>query len=162
MALDIDRIRNETPGVAHGMHLLACGSALMPDCVVEAVVEHTLLEARIGGYEAAAQQAETLDAVYTSVARHIGASRREIALMENATVAWCHAFYALPLKPGSRILTCEAVYAANYVAFLQRAKQDELTIEVDHLRALTHKRGHVFIASHKYDLVVLYGDGFLY
>jgi selenocysteine lyase/cysteine desulfurase len=50
--------------------------------------------------------------------------------MENATVAWCHAFYALPLKAKSRILTCEAEYAANYVAFLQRAKRDDLTIEV--------------------------------
>ena len=50
--------------------------------------------------------------------------------MENATVAWSHAFYALPLKPKSRILTCEAEYAANYVAFLQRAKRDNLTIEV--------------------------------
>ncbi len=50
--------------------------------------------------------------------------------MENATVAWCHAFYALPLKPGSRILTCEAEYAANYVAFLQRAKRDDLKIEI--------------------------------
>lgn len=50
--------------------------------------------------------------------------------MENATVAWCHAFYALPLEPKSRILTCEAEYAANYVAFLQRARKDDLTIEV--------------------------------
>ncbi|MEM6441107.1 MAG: aminotransferase class V-fold PLP-dependent enzyme, partial [Pseudomonadota bacterium] len=30
----------------------------------------------------------------------------------------------------ARILTCEAEYAANYVAFLQRAKRDDLTIEV--------------------------------
>ncbi len=130
MALDIDRIRRETPGVAHGVHLLAAGSALMPDCVVEAIVEHTQLEARIGGYEAQARRAEALDAVYTSVARHIGAERREVALMENATVAWCHAFYALPLQPGSRILTCEAEYAANYVAFLQRARKEDLRIEV--------------------------------
>jgi len=129
-ALDIDRIRAETPGVAHGVHLLACGSALMPQPVVDAVIDHTRLEAEIGGYEAHAARAEALDGVYDSVARHINAGRREIALMENATVAWQHAFYALPLKPGSRILTCEAEYAANYVAFLQRAKRDALKIEV--------------------------------
>lgn len=102
----------------------------MPQCVVDAVVEHTLLEARIGGYEAQALEAERLQRVYASVADHIGATAREIALMENATVAWCHAFYALPLTPGARILTCEAEYAANYVAFLQRARQENLTIEV--------------------------------
>ena len=50
-------------------------------------------------------------------------------MVENATVAWQHAFYAIPLAPGSRILTAEAEYAANYVAFLQRAKREDLKIE---------------------------------
>ena len=128
--IDINQVRSDTPGIKHSVHLLACGSALMPQSVVDAVVEHTKLEAQIGGYEAQAAHAEKLSKVYSSVARHIGASSHEIALMENATVAWCHAFYALPLKKGSRILTCEAEYAANYVAFLQRAKRDDLKIEV--------------------------------
>ena len=129
-AIDVARIRAETPGVAHGVHLLASGAALMPRAVVEAVIDHLRLEARIGGYEAAAARAEALDGVYDSVARLIGAKRREIALMENSTVAWQHAFYALPLRRGARILTCEAEYAANYVAFLQRARRDDLRIEV--------------------------------
>lgn len=128
--IDLEKIRKDTPGVGASAHLLACGSALMPQCVVNAIVEHTQLEAQIGGYEAHAKEADKLDRVYHSVARHLGAKTNEIALMENATVAWCHAFYALPLKPGSRILTCEAEYAANYVAFLQRAKRDNLTIDV--------------------------------
>ena len=128
--VDIEHIRFQTPGVCHSVHLLAAGSSLMPQPVIDAVVQHTLLEADLGGYEAQARQQDALDAVYGSVARHINASAREIALMENATVAWCHAFYALPLKPKSRILTCEAEYAANYVAMLQRAKHDDLTIEV--------------------------------
>ena len=128
--IDIDRIRRETPGAGESVHLLACGSALMPQPVVDAVVNHTLLEARIGGYEAHAQQHAVLDRVYDSCAAHIGAKRHEIALVENATVAWCHAFYALPIKPGSRILTCEAEYAANYVALLQRARREGLSVEV--------------------------------
>ena len=128
--IDVDQVRDDTPGIKHSTHLLACGSALMPKSVVDAIVSHTHIEAEIGGYEAKARQSDLLDRVYRSVAAHIGASPREIALMENATVAWCHAFYALPLKPGSRIVTCEAEYAANYVAFLQRAKRDDLKIEV--------------------------------
>ncbi|MEM8571047.1 MAG: aminotransferase class V-fold PLP-dependent enzyme [Pseudomonadota bacterium] len=128
--IDIEQVRADTPGVNQSTHLLACGSALMPKKVVDAVVAHTQLEAQIGGYEAQARQSSHLNRVYHSVATHIGASAREIAVMENATVAWCHAFYALPLKPGSRILTCEAEYAANYVAFLQRAKRDDLKIEI--------------------------------
>ena len=127
---DLERVRRETPGVSQGVHLLACGSALMPQPVIDAVIDYTMLEARLGGYEAQAERQAELDAVYASVARHIGARPREIALMENATVAWCHAFYALPLRPGARILTCEAEYAANYVAFLQRARRDDLRIEI--------------------------------
>jgi cysteine desulfurase/selenocysteine lyase len=128
--IDIDRIRSETPGIGHSVHLLASGSALMPQPVVDAVVNHTQLEVEIGGYEAQAKVASELDGIYGKVAKHINAKSHEIAIMENATVAWCHAFYALPLKPKTRILTCEAEYAANYVAFLQRAKRDDLIIEV--------------------------------
>jgi len=130
MAIDIDKIRAETPGVNHVTHLLASGSSLMPQPVVDAVIDHTMLEARIGGYEAHAHEAGKLDAVYDQVASLIGAKGNEIALLENATAAWCHAFYALPLKSGDRILTCEAEYAANYVAFLQRAKRDGIIIDV--------------------------------
>jgi cysteine desulfurase/selenocysteine lyase len=128
--IDVDQVRADTPGIHQSTHLLACGSALMPKSVLDAVIAHTQLEAQIGGYEAQAKQSDLLDKVYHSVAAHIGSSAREIALMENATVAWSHAFYALPLKPGSRIITCEAEYAANYVAFLQRAKRDDLKIEI--------------------------------
>ncbi|MEL7465923.1 MAG: aminotransferase class V-fold PLP-dependent enzyme [Pseudomonadota bacterium] len=123
-------IRAETPGFAHGAHLLACGSALQPKPVVDAVIDHLKLEAEIGGYEAAAANAAAHEDVHDCVAAHIGAAPEEIAIVENATVAWQHAFYALPLRPGARILTAEAEYAANYVAFLQRAKRDDLTVEV--------------------------------
>ena len=102
----------------------------MPRPVIDAVVDHTRLEARVGGYEAQIQKAHELDAVYDAVATLINAKPQEVALLENATVAWCHAFYALPLKAGDRVLTCEAEYAANYVAFLQRQKRDGIVIDV--------------------------------
>lgn len=130
MSIDIDKIRNETPGLKMVNHLLASGSALMPQPVIDAITDHIHLEAQIGGYEAAAKMAEPLQGVYSAVAELIGAKPQEIALMENATAAWCQVFYALPLKRGDRILTCQAEYAANYVAYLQRAKRDGIVIEV--------------------------------
>lgn len=130
MNLDVERIRADTPGVNTVNHLMACGCALMPTPVLEAMTSHIAVEARIGGYEAHAQVADQLDGVYDSVAALIGAQSREIALLENATAAWCQAFYALPLRAGDRVLTGEAEYAANYVAFLQRAKRDGIEIEV--------------------------------
>ncbi|MCP5028463.1 MAG: aminotransferase class V-fold PLP-dependent enzyme [Actinomycetia bacterium] len=128
--MNIDEIRSDTPGTAHGIHLLAAGSALMPCPVIDAVKDHLDLEARVGGYEAHRLEMDRLEAVYDSVAALVGGRAREIALVENATVAWCQAFYALPFGPGDRVLTCEAEYGANYVAYLQRARRDGIVIDV--------------------------------
>ena len=130
MSLDIKKIRADTPGVADVVHLAAAGSGLMPQPVIDAIVDHTLLEAHVGGYEAQALRIDQLDGVYDNVAGLIGAERKEIALLENATAAWCQIFYALPLKPKDRILICKAEYAANYVAYLHRAKRDGIVIDV--------------------------------
>ena len=130
MPLDLDRLRAETPGVAHRIHLNNAGAALMPAAVLDAMTSYLRREAEIGGYEAADEAAPRLDAGYHSVARLLGAAPDEIALVENATVAWQMGFYALPLRAGDRILTARAEYAANYVAMLQVAKRTGAVIEV--------------------------------
>ena len=130
MPLDLERLRAETPGVAARVHLNNAGAGLMPAPVLDAMIGYLRREAEIGGYETADEAAARLDGVYDSVARLIGAARDEIALTENATVAWQMAFYALPLRSGDRILTARAEYAANYVAFLQVAKRTGASIEI--------------------------------
>ena len=128
--IDLQRVREETPATAHRVYMHNAGAALMPVPVVEAMKRHIDLEAEIGGYAAAAQEDVRLQAVYASIARLLNASPAEIAIMENATVAWQMAFYALSFRPGDRILTAEAEYAANYVAYLQVAKRTGVVIEV--------------------------------
>ena len=81
------------------------------------------------------REAERCSSVYRSVARLIGASLPEIALVENATVAWDMAFYALPFAKGDRILTAETEYAANYIAYLQVAKRVGAIVETVPSRA---------------------------
>jgi cysteine desulfurase / selenocysteine lyase len=130
MAIDLARIRSETPGIVHRIHFNSAGAALMPQPVLDAMIAYLQREAAIGGYEAAAEMAPRLDGVYDSVAQLIGARRDEIALMENATVAWQMAFYSLGFQPGDRILTARAEYAANYVAFLQVARRTGAVIEI--------------------------------
>jgi cysteine desulfurase/selenocysteine lyase len=128
--IDLASVRADTPGIAHCIHLNNAGAGLMPKPVLDAMTAYLTREAEIGGYEAASEAQQRLDAVYASVARLIGADRREIALMENATIAWQMAFYSFAFRPGDRILTARAEYAANYVAFLQMANKQGVRIEV--------------------------------
>jgi selenocysteine lyase/cysteine desulfurase len=130
MRLDLDRLRADTPGTRNLIHLNNCGAALMPRPVIDAIQNHTALEAEIGGYEAADARKTECEAVYASVARLLGARPSEIALVENATIAWDMAFYSLQFRPGDRILTAQAEYGANYVAYLQVAKRTGAVIEV--------------------------------
>ncbi|MCA9860598.1 MAG: aminotransferase class V-fold PLP-dependent enzyme [Thermomicrobiales bacterium] len=128
-AEEVARFRSETPGCAHVVHFNHSGSSLMPQAVIDAVVDHTVLEGEIGGYEAEAAAEERYLRVYDSVANLLNASPGEVALVENATRAWDMAFYAIPFNPGDRILTSVSEYASNVIAFLQIAKRG-VTVEV--------------------------------
>jgi cysteine desulfurase / selenocysteine lyase len=128
--LDLARIRAETPGCAHVLHLNAAGSSLPSRRTLDATLGHLELEAEIGGYEAADMMRDTLDGFYPSIAKLIGAEPSEIAYVENATRAWDLAFYSLDFKPGDRILTCVSEYSSNYISYLQVAKKTGADIVV--------------------------------
>ena len=130
MSIDLQKVFTDTPGKKTSVHLNNCGSSLMPQSVLDAQVDHLKLEAAIGGYEAANKRRDAIEGVYDSVARLINCHRDEIAVVENATVGWAMAFYAIPFKAGDRILTVEAEYASNYLAYLQLAKQKGVEITV--------------------------------
>lgn len=128
--IDLEAVRADTPGVRHRNHLNNAGAALMPKPVLSAVTDHLRREGEIGGYEAAAEAADRLATVHGSIARLIGAATDEIAITENATVAWQRAFQAMRFAVGDRILTTRAEFAANYIVFLQAAAHMGVTVEV--------------------------------
>lgn len=129
MPIDLQRARHDTPGCTHVLHLNNAGSSLMPQSVLDATMTHLQLEAQIGGYEAAEQAAVALEHAYDAAAALISCSRDEIAFVENATRAWDMAFYAIPWRPGDRILTAQSEYASNYIAYLQVAQKTGAVVE---------------------------------
>lgn len=128
--MDVARVRAETPGLGTDAYLQNAGASLVPAPVLAAQMHHLELESRLGGYAAEDREADRFDAVYASVARLLGTTPDAIALVESATVAWQRAFSALRIAAGDRILTGEAEYGANYVAFLQLARRTGARIEV--------------------------------
>lgn len=129
MTLDIDKLRAETPGTGTRIHLNNAGAALMPLPVYDAVKDHLDLELAIGGYEAQARAKAAFERTYDAIAELINCDRSEIALVENATVGWQMAFYGMRFETGDRILTVEAEYAANVIAYLQVAKRTGVKID---------------------------------
>jgi cysteine desulfurase/selenocysteine lyase len=77
--LDLGRIRADTPGCKDVVHLNNAGAALPPAPVLDTVLRHLELEARVGGYEAADAATERLTRSYDLLARLIGARPDEIA-----------------------------------------------------------------------------------
>ncbi len=155
---DVDQLRAETPGCKNVVHFNHAGASLMPQPVIDAVVDHIHLEAKIGGYEAADQAAERVAAVYDSIAGLIGAHRTEIAVLENATRAWDMAFYGIDFTPGDRILTSVSEYGSNVIAFLQVSERgvrvevvpndDQGQISVSALANMMDERVKVVAISH--------------
>ncbi len=142
----VESARNDTPGVDEVVHLNNAGAALPPTQVLDTMIEHLRREAKIGGYEAAAEATARIEDVYSSLAALISAEPSQIAVIENATRAWDMAVYGYPFEPGDRVLTSRAEYASNAIAFLQLTDRigvelvlidddEHGQISLDHLRA---------------------------
>lgn len=125
---DIANLRADTPACQNLIHFNNAGSSLMPQPVYQLVLDHLEAEQTLGGYEAA--RLAPLDEFYTTFAELLNAKPEELAFVENATRAWDMAFYAIPFKPGDRVLTHVSEYASNYLALLQMAERRGLIIDV--------------------------------
>ncbi len=120
---ELARWRADTPGCDRLVHLNNAGAALVPRSVREAILGHLIREQELGGYEAADAQSEALQRVYDSMAQVMGAKTRNIALVQNSTVAFAQAITAFDLGPGDVVLTSRADYASNQIMFLSLARR---------------------------------------
>lgn len=117
-ALQIQEFRKETDGTKHVIHLNNAGASLPPNVVRDEVVNYLNEEALLGGYELNRKYAHELAQTYDELSKLIGAAPSEIALVENATVAWRSAFYAVNWKEGDEVICNVSDYASNYLSYL--------------------------------------------
>jgi selenocysteine lyase/cysteine desulfurase len=119
--MNLTRLRAETPGLAHRVHLNSAGASLMPTAVVQAMKGHLDLEARIGGYEAAAVAVESIAEAYGHVAHLLGTTADRIAMTEHATASFMAALSSIPFDRGDLILTTRNDYVSNQIQYLSLA-----------------------------------------
>jgi cysteine desulfurase/selenocysteine lyase len=157
--IDVARARRETPGCEHVTHFNNAGASLPPQPVLDTVIGHLELEARVGGYEAHEQNEAAIERFYGAAAKLLGALPEEIAFASSATRAWDMAFYGFPFERGDRILTAIAEYISNYIAYIQVADRagvevvpvpsDEYgQVSVDSLRELVDERVKLIAITH--------------
>ncbi len=123
-------LRADTPASSDLVHFNNAGAALPPEPVVERMVRHLRREAAIGGYEAADEAHDEIEACYAAIAELVGAGADEIALTDSATRSWLSVFTALPWREGDRILTAAPEYSSNIIAMRSAARERGVTVDV--------------------------------
>ena len=128
--IDLEAVRADTPGCHRGVFLDSAGSSLPPVRVLDEVINHLHREAEIGGYRAAEERLDDLEAGYAVLASALGCHPDEVAFTDSATRSWLAVFDAIPLAAGDRVLCTEAEYAGNAVPILRRAAEVGASVEL--------------------------------
>src|SRR6202140_54984 len=115
--------RDDTPRCTNQIHLNNAGAGLMPRSVLDAIVGHLNREAKFGGYESADDTEAAFNEAYDNVSKLLGAQPRNVAIVENSTVAFFQALSAFDFKPGDVIVTTRNDYVSNQLAYLSLARR---------------------------------------
>ncbi|MGV9311118.1 aminotransferase class V-fold PLP-dependent enzyme [Streptomyces sp. NPDC003691] len=123
LQLDVAALRADTPGCRKVIHFNNAGCGLLATPVLDAMVGHLNLEARIGGYEASAARAAEVRAFYTEIAALINTTPDNIAFAGSATHAYANALSSIPFEADDVILTTRDDFVSNQIAFLSLRKR---------------------------------------
>ncbi|MEU5163568.1 aminotransferase class V-fold PLP-dependent enzyme [Streptomyces sp. NPDC020875] len=123
LQLDVAALRADTPGCRKVIHFNNAGCGLPTTPVLDAMIGHLNLEARIGGYEASAARAAEVRAFYTEIAALINTTPDNIAFAGSATHAYANALSSIPFEADDVILTTRDDFVSNQIAFLSLRKR---------------------------------------
>ncbi len=127
---EIEQLRAETKGTAQTIHFNNAGASLPPDVVVDTVIGYLQEEAVFGGYETEFKYKTQLQDTYHQIARLINAEADEIAIVENASIAWGTAFNGINFEAGDEIIISEMEYVTNLIGFLNVQKNNGVSVKV--------------------------------
>lgn len=115
--------RADTPGVAYRNHMNNAGAALMPLPVVDAITDHIDLESEIGGYEAADERSDAIEAGNRDLASIIGTDAHNVAVVANATAGFIQALSVFDFTRDDVIITSRSDYTSNQIQYLALNKR---------------------------------------
>ncbi len=120
--------RDDTPGCSKRVHLNNASAGLMTRSVLDAITTHLQRESVLGGYESSDEAEASVIAAYSNVAQLLGANPRNIAFVENSTVAFFQALAAFDFRPGDVIVTTRNDYISNQLAYLSLARRQGIEV----------------------------------
>ncbi|WP_374105492.1 aminotransferase class V-fold PLP-dependent enzyme [Chryseobacterium sp. NKUCC03_KSP] len=127
--MDTGKIRQETRGLSDGkLFFNNAGSSLMPNIVVDSMLDYLKQEEQFGGYEVANKNAELLENFYTETAKLINCKPSNIAFMTSATEAFSKALSSIIFKEGDVIITTVDDYISNQITFISLHKRSNVKI----------------------------------
>ncbi len=120
--------REDTPGCSKRVHLNNASAGLMTRSVLDAITTHLQRESVFGGYESSDEAEASVIAAYSNLAQLLGANPRNVAVVENSTVAFFQALSAFDFRPGDVIVTTRNDYISNQLAYLSLARRQGIEV----------------------------------
>lgn len=134
LPIDVDAVREATPGCRDQVFLLSAGSSLPTQITLDAVIGHLRLEAEIGGYAAADRVVDVLEHGRADLAALVGGASDEIALVQSDSAGWVKAWWGWVMggnvPAGSTVLVDRLCYHSHYAALDQTRRIAEFVIEI--------------------------------
>ncbi|ROR91382.1 aminotransferase class V-fold PLP-dependent enzyme [Nocardioides aurantiacus] len=136
------------------VHLDSASAGRSSYAVLEAVGDHLLLEAQVGGYVAADQAAPALDRARADLGRLLGLGAGDLAFVESATAALDVLLDVWPLPAGSRVGVPPSAWGPN-VELVRRRGHLPVPLPVDGVGVLTPDLLDGALTTDPPDLVLL-------
>lgn len=133
--MNTDKIRQEIRGLSDGkLFFNNAGSSLMPNIVVDSMLDYLKQEEQFGGYEVANKNADLLENFYTETAKLINCKPSNIAFMTSATEAFSKALSSIIFKEGDTVITTVDDYISNQITFISLQKR--LNVKIIRIKKL--------------------------